>query len=242
MRKVRLRVAERSGVERTVAGGLPAWLPENVCHCEPLVRALPREDVVALGEAVVALDEPVVPRREPVVARVEPVVRGEPAFAFAVAGDDPRARPDDPPKLRHSVPELFDVPERVVVPARVPPARAGSATAALVPPRDRPEALGNPAAPPDPRVALVEPLTDPVEPVPDDTAACEPRDRSPRVVPVAVVERTPPEVAAVPPLLTVPVLDRATRPAVPVEPPAVPARRPSDSANERIERVTSSLC
>lgn len=92
MRKVRLRVDERSGVERTVAGGLPDRLRENVCHCEPLEPELPREDVMALGETVVARDEPVVARREPVVA-------------------------------------------------------------------------------------VVEPLTDPVEPVPDDTVACEPRDR-----------------------------------------------------------------
>ena len=50
MRKVRLRVDERSGVERTVAGGLPDRLRENVCHCEPLEPELPREDVMALGE------------------------------------------------------------------------------------------------------------------------------------------------------------------------------------------------
>lgn len=62
------------------------------------------------------------------------------------------------------------------------------------------------------------------------------------MVPPVVAERTPPEVAAVPPLLTEPVLDRATRPTVPVEPPDVPARRPSESANERIERVTSCRC
>ena len=184
VRKVRLRVAERSGVARTVADELPDRLPENVRHCEPLVVLLRPVDVVALGEPVVARVEPVVARREPVVARVEPVVarvepvvRREPAVVFAVAGDAPRVRPGDPPKPRHSVPERLDVPERVAVPARVPPACAGSPTAALVPPRDRPEALGNPAAPPERRVAVEEPLTDPVEPVPDDTAACEPRDR-----------------------------------------------------------------
>ena len=66
MRNVRLRVPERSGVERTVAGGLPDRLRENVRHCEPLEPELPREEVVALGEAVVARGEPAVARREPV--------------------------------------------------------------------------------------------------------------------------------------------------------------------------------